>query len=100
MRKILSEFLLKSSKCVGSYTLTRLRDYVYTQGWFSLRLRYRISRTKRTSQYLAVSSVKSAKCRFANLVVSRKIAPRPTNLEGLTHTEQGNPDYSDRDDFT
>lgn len=47
------------------------------------------------SQYLAVSPVKSTKCKFANLIVSRKIASRPTNLVGLTRTKQGNPDSSD-----
>lgn len=47
------------------------------------------------SQYLAVSLVKSTKCKFANLIVSRKIASRPTNLVGLTRTEKGNSDSSD-----
>lgn len=46
--------------------------------------------------YDGVSPMKSTKCKFANLVVSRKIASRPTNLEGLTRIEQGNPDSSNR----
>lgn len=39
--------------------------------------------------YVAVSPMKSTKCKFANLVVSRKIASWLTNLEGLTRMEQG-----------
>jgi len=41
-----------------------------------------------------VSPMKSTKCKFANLVVSRKIVSRLTNLEGLTRMEQGDPDNS------